>query len=665
MSELNPHPPNPDPINPNSVPDSIPPPHGPNEFVRTKRSTRNSGNDNKLAMKSSGVGAKSSLSVKKNTKKGSGRNKSLSKEMEGMEVEADGTEDMEAKDDVFEGSDGENEAMLKVGGPGMTESGEGSSLGDNTHGKTHVVTMVGKSNENVVANDVINNEVPVNVSNNGNTKYKSDSYVVNDIPILVEENPVLNPKQGKGNTSLNENNAKNLNEAKNVNPWPSLRDTVDNVSGKNVAEVGKESMDTVMLEGNVQPKVSFASPFKGLTGLGITTSMCEKAYGRASFARVLIEVDASQELVEHVEVCYKSLGKSMNLKVEYTWKPPHCNNCKVFGHEDRTCSKREVPVKESNEADKISGENTWKMNDNNNKGEEWKEVKKYANNGASTNRNMGQQSNGYHINRGGFNNRGRGGSISSGRGGLNQRNGREGNNGRYVPVEGNGKKIDDGLVMEGNSRGNNNKGKEIAKSNEVMKNQAKQQNDINMKNSFNVLANEGVNDVEVGSDEWVQMRSKIDLACDLGMQIAEEEKSRWSMDLKKYYEDKCNAKVKGRMMEGIEKILDFGNVTQTMLFSLMMHLEMALVDADQKTGLIMDDGFGRSVWKVSWLCFWEVFGVCCTLFVLLMVLPSGFYISRFLRRQIPQNCYSGTSFVMFEFCNVISFWSSVVGLMHC
>ncbi|PWA81144.1 hypothetical protein CTI12_AA189710 [Artemisia annua] len=236
----------------------------------------------------------------------------------------------------------------------------------------------------------------------------------------------------------------------------------------------------------------------------ITTFMCEKAYGRASFARVLIEVDASQELVEHVEVCYKSLGKSMNLKVEYTWKPPHCNNCMVFGHEDRTCSKREVPVKESNEADKVSGENTGKMNDNNNKGEEWKEVKKYGNNGASTSRNMGQQSNG-----------GRGSSNSSGRGGLNQRNGREGNNGRYVPVEGNG-----------NSKGNNNKGKEIAKSNEVMKNQAKQQNDINMKDSFNVLANEGMNEVEVGSDEWVQMRSKIDLACDLGMQIVEEEKSR-------------------------------------------------------------------------------------------------------------------------------------------
>ena len=48
------------------------------------------------------------------------------------------------------------------------------------------------------------------------------------------------------------------------------------------------------------------------------------------------------------------------------------------------------------------------------------------------------------------------------------------------------------------------------------------------------------------------MRKKIDLACDLGMQIAESEKSKWSKDLSKYYEDKSNAKFKSRMMEGLK-----------------------------------------------------------------------------------------------------------------
>ncbi|GJX50845.1 hypothetical protein Tco_0277690 [Tanacetum coccineum] len=49
----------------------------------------------------------------------------------------------------------------------------------------------------------------------------------------------------------------------------------------------------------------------------ITTSMCEKAYGRASFVRVLVDVDAAKGLVDSIEVCYKSLGRSMELKVEY------------------------------------------------------------------------------------------------------------------------------------------------------------------------------------------------------------------------------------------------------------------------------------------------------------------------------------------------------------
>ena len=38
----------------------------------------------------------------------------------------------------------------------------------------------------------------------------------------------------------------------------------------------------------------------------ITASMCDKAYGRASFARVLVEVDATKELLDSIEVCYSS-----------------------------------------------------------------------------------------------------------------------------------------------------------------------------------------------------------------------------------------------------------------------------------------------------------------------------------------------------------------------
>ncbi|GKD19427.1 hypothetical protein Tco_1208585, partial [Tanacetum coccineum] len=58
----------------------------------------------------------------------------------------------------------------------------------------------------------------------------------------------------------------------------------------------------------------------------ITTAMCEKSYGRASFARVLVEVDSTKGLVDSVEVCYRSLGKSMMLDVEYAWRPPVCEH---------------------------------------------------------------------------------------------------------------------------------------------------------------------------------------------------------------------------------------------------------------------------------------------------------------------------------------------------
>nr|GEW67837.1 hypothetical protein [Tanacetum cinerariifolium] len=72
----------------------------------------------------------------------------------------------------------------------------------------------------------------------------------------------------------------------------------------------------------------------------VTTSICEKPYGRASFAKVLVEVDAAKGLVDSVKVWYRSLGKSMFLDVEYIWKPPLCEFCKTFGHFTKGCSKK-------------------------------------------------------------------------------------------------------------------------------------------------------------------------------------------------------------------------------------------------------------------------------------------------------------------------------------
>ncbi|GKF40791.1 hypothetical protein Tco_0124133 [Tanacetum coccineum] len=74
----------------------------------------------------------------------------------------------------------------------------------------------------------------------------------------------------------------------------------------------------------------------------ITTSICEKSYGRASYARVLVEVDAAKGLVDSVEIWYKSLGKSIVLNVEYVWRPSLCDHCKTFGHISKFYGKAQV-----------------------------------------------------------------------------------------------------------------------------------------------------------------------------------------------------------------------------------------------------------------------------------------------------------------------------------
>ncbi|PWA76246.1 hypothetical protein CTI12_AA234500 [Artemisia annua] len=232
------------------------------------------------------------------------------------------------------------------------------------------------------------------------------------------------------------------------------------------------------------------------SGLDEVSAAVNQTYGRASFARVLIEVDATSDLVEEIEVCYEKMGKAMMLKVEYTWRPPLCTHCKVFGHEYKKCSNRVITMEERNEKAKDVNQS-----------------------------------------------RGRNGMM--GRGNMSQRNSYENNGVRFVQVESEANKVDETQVWETkNKNKQDNKGKSASVSNESLNNKNKVQKNISTYNSFDVLAKEMV---EEGSDEWVQMRKKIDLACDLGMQIADSEKTKWSEDLKKYYKDKCDAKAKAEI----------------------------------------------------------------------------------------------------------------------
>ncbi|GJZ73650.1 zinc knuckle CX2CX4HX4C containing protein [Tanacetum coccineum] len=77
-----------------------------------------------------------------------------------------------------------------------------------------------------------------------------------------------------------------------------------------------------------------------------TSSMCNDSWGRSSFARCLIEVSSEVDLVDVVTIGIPSLiGEDFTketIRVEYEWRPPRCDVCKIFGHVHDQCPKKVV-----------------------------------------------------------------------------------------------------------------------------------------------------------------------------------------------------------------------------------------------------------------------------------------------------------------------------------
>ncbi|XP_024990681.1 uncharacterized protein LOC112524970 [Cynara cardunculus var. scolymus] len=74
-----------------------------------------------------------------------------------------------------------------------------------------------------------------------------------------------------------------------------------------------------------------------------TASMCEKAWGRPGFAKVLVEVWSVGELKRYIDVEIPNLNggdaELVKIQVEYIWEPIQCSHCQVFGHKISTCVK--------------------------------------------------------------------------------------------------------------------------------------------------------------------------------------------------------------------------------------------------------------------------------------------------------------------------------------
>ncbi|KAJ9536410.1 hypothetical protein OSB04_un000423 [Centaurea solstitialis] len=74
-----------------------------------------------------------------------------------------------------------------------------------------------------------------------------------------------------------------------------------------------------------------------------TTSMCDKAWGRSGFAKILVDVWAVGELKRELQIVIPSLSNgddvTVVLRVEYLWEPVQCAHCLVFGHKTSACVK--------------------------------------------------------------------------------------------------------------------------------------------------------------------------------------------------------------------------------------------------------------------------------------------------------------------------------------
>ncbi|GJR62664.1 probable L-cysteine desulfhydrase, chloroplastic [Tanacetum coccineum] len=76
----------------------------------------------------------------------------------------------------------------------------------------------------------------------------------------------------------------------------------------------------------------------------MTANMSQYSRGRIRFARLLVKVDARKQFKEGIDVQYRdskgNVSRTKRIRIEYSWKPPVCDFCKVFGHSHKLCKKR-------------------------------------------------------------------------------------------------------------------------------------------------------------------------------------------------------------------------------------------------------------------------------------------------------------------------------------
>ncbi|XVE55634.1 hypothetical protein DITRI_Ditri03aG0174400 [Diplodiscus trichospermus] len=65
---------------------------------------------------------------------------------------------------------------------------------------------------------------------------------------------------------------------------------------------------------------------------------------RLAFAKVCIEIEASKDIPQAINVELRN-GTIVQIYVDVPWMPMKCSHCAIFGHGDKTCTKKPVMVK--------------------------------------------------------------------------------------------------------------------------------------------------------------------------------------------------------------------------------------------------------------------------------------------------------------------------------
>lgn len=87
-----------------------------------------------------------------------------------------------------------------------------------------------------------------------------------------------------------------------------------------------------------------------------TTEMCNGGTTNMKYARVLIEFDAKDGWKDRIQVVIPKLdgsGKVLReMDVEYPWRPPLCDQCHIYGHDNNHCPRKVVSPQDSINATK-------------------------------------------------------------------------------------------------------------------------------------------------------------------------------------------------------------------------------------------------------------------------------------------------------------------------